>query len=127
MAMLSGSFGILAAMLASIGLYGVTSYMVARRRNEIGIRIALGAARSNVMNMILRETAVLLAVGLAIGIVLTLAASRAAASMLYGLKPHDPMTILIAIAALAAVSLLAAYVPARHAASVDPMTALREE
>ena len=127
LATLSGLFGGLAALLASVGLYGVTSYMVARRRNEIGIRIALGASRSNVMNMILCETGLLLAAGLAAGIVLALAASRAAASMLFGLKPHDPATLLLAIVLLSVISQPAAFLPARHAASVNPVTALREE
>jgi predicted permease len=127
MAMLSGFFGFLAAMLATIGLYGVMSYMVARRQNEIGIRMALGADGRQVVRIILREAAMLLVIGLGIGTLLALAAASAAASMLFGLKPHDPATLLLAVATLAAVAVAASYVPARRAAKLDPMVALRDE
>ena len=93
MATLSGFFGFLAVVLATIGLYGVISYTVARRTNEIGIRVALGAQRSDVVGMIMREAGTMLLIGLAVGAVLTLVLARAAASMLYGLKPHDPVTL----------------------------------
>ena len=93
MATLSGFFGFLAVVLATIGLYGVISYTVARRTNEIGIRVALGAQRGDVVGMIMREAGTMLLIGLAVGAVLTLALARAAASMLYGLKPHDPVTL----------------------------------
>jgi predicted permease len=127
MATLSGFFGLLAGLLATIGLYGVISYMVARRRTEIGIRMALGAERSNVTRMILGEAAILTGMGLGAGIVLALALGRAASSMLYELRPHDPLTMAAAVAALATVAFGASYLPAWRAAQLDPMTALREE
>lgn len=127
MATLAGFFGILAAILATVGLYGVMSYMVARRRSEIGIRLALGADRINVLSMVMREAGGLLAIGMAIGVVIAAIAARAASSLLYGLQPHDPMTILLALAALAAVALPASFLPARRASLIEPMAALREE
>jgi putative ABC transport system permease protein len=127
MATLSGFFGFLAALLATVGLYGVISYTVARRTNEIGIRMALGAQKGSVMGMIMREAGLLLAMGIAIGAVLSLAAARAATSLLFGLKPHDPVTILLATVALAAVAAIASFLPARRASRLDPMVALREE
>jgi putative ABC transport system permease protein len=127
MATLSGFFGLLAATLATIGLYGVISYMVARRRNEIGIRIALGADRWKVLGLVLGEAGKLVAIGLVIGIALAVAAAQAAASMLYGLKPHDPLTILLAVLLLALVAVPASFLPARRASRLEPMIALREE
>ena len=127
MATLSGFFGVLAALLATIGLYGVISYMVARRTNEIGIRMALGADRRDVMKMILREGGLLLVFGVATGTVLALAAATVARSMLFGLQPYDPATLGTAIVLLAAVTLAASYLPARRAAKLDPMAALRDE
>jgi len=127
MATLSSFFGLLAGMLASIGLYGVLSYMVARRRNEIGIRIALGADRRAITKMILAEAGLLLALGLLLGTGLALLATRAAGALLFGLEPHDPATIVMAVAALATVALVASYLPARRAAGLEPMAALREE
>ena len=127
MATLAGSFGFLAAVLATLGLYGVIAYMVARRRNEIGVRIALGADRGRVVRLVLREAALLLAVGLAIGTGLALWAGRAASAMLFGLKAYDPATFAGAIALLALVALLASYGPARRASRLEPMQALREE
>jgi ABC-type antimicrobial peptide transport system permease subunit len=127
MATLSGFFGLLAGVLAAVGLYGVVSYMVARRRNEIGIRIALGARRGQVVALIFRESALLLAIGLVTGAILTLAAGKIAASLLFGLKPYDPMTILLAMGTLAAIAAAATYLPAQRAAQLDPMAALREE
>jgi putative ABC transport system permease protein len=127
MATLSGFFGLLAALLATIGLYGVMSYMVARRRNEIGIRLALGAARGAVIRMVLREALVLLVLGLAAGSVLALAAAQTAGSLLFGLKPRDPATFVFSIVLLAAVAALASLLPARRAANLDPTVALREE
>lgn len=127
MASLSGFFGFLAGLLATIGLYGVISYMVARRRNEIGIRMALGADRGRVLALIMREAGILLAVGLLIGTGLALASTRAAASLLYGLKPHDPLTIGIAALSLATVSIAASYLPAFRATHIHPTEALREE
>ena len=127
MATLSGFFGFLAIVLATIGLYGVISYTVARRTNEIGIRMALGAQRRDVVGMILREAGAMLLTGLAVGAVLTLIVARAAASMLYGLKPHDPVTLTLAVVALTIVAAVASFLPAHRAAGLDPMAALREE
>ena len=127
MAMLAGFFGFLAAVLATIGLYGVMSYMVARRQNEIGIRMALGADRVGVMRLVLGEAATLLAIGLAVGTALSLAAGIAARSMLFGLQPYDPLTLTMALALLAGVTLAASYLPALRAAKLDPMSALRDE
>ncbi len=127
MAVLSGLFGGLAVVLATVGLYGVISYTVARRTNEIGIRIALGAGRNNVMGLILRETGILLMVGLGAGVVIALVAGRAAATLLFGLQANDPLTFVAAGSVLVLVALIASYVPARRAARVDPMVALRHE
>jgi putative ABC transport system permease protein len=127
MATLSGLFGGLAALIAMIGLYGVMSYWVARRRHEIGIRMALGADRREVVGMVMREAAVLLAAGLAVGVVSALAAARAASTLLFGLKPHDPSTVLMAVAFLSGVAAVASYLPARRAVRVEPVTALRDE
>ncbi len=127
MATLSGFFGFLAAILASVGLYGVISYMVARRRNEIGIRIALGANRLNVMNLVLREAGILLVGGLIIGTALAIALARTASSLLYGLQPSDPWTVGLADALLAGVALIATLLPALRASRLEPMAALREE
>jgi predicted permease len=126
-ATLSGFFGALAALLAAAGLYGVISYAAARRTNEIGVRMALGASRSNVFGMILGEAAVLTAIGIAIGVGLAIAGAKAVQSLLFGLRPSDPMTLLAAVVALAAVAFAASYFPARRAAKLDPMVALREE
>jgi putative ABC transport system permease protein len=127
MATLSGFFGFLAAVLATVGLYGVISYMVARRRNEIGIRIALGANRTNIMKIVVKEAGILLAAGLVIGTALAIVTAQTASSLLYGLRPTDPASIAFAIALLAAVALVASFLPALRASRVEPMVALREE
>jgi putative ABC transport system permease protein len=127
MATLSGFFGLLAGLLATIGLYGVMSYMVARRRREIGIRMALGADRPAVVAMVMREAALLLGVGLALGTVLASMAARAARALLFGLGPGDPNTLVMAVLALAGVAALASYLPAKRAAGVEPTLALREQ
>jgi predicted permease len=127
MATLSGFFAALATILAIIGLYGVMSYMVARRRGEIGIRMALGADAANVSKMILREAGFLLAIGLVVGTALAVAASTAASSLLFGLKPRDPATLAIGVGALAIAAFGASYLPAKRAAQLDPVQALREE
>jgi len=127
LALLSSFFGILAAILAAVGLYGVMAYMVARRTNEIGIRMALGAAPLKMLEMVLGEAGKLCAVGVAVGTVITLAVGRWAASLLFGLKPYDPAMIAMACLGLAAVSVLASTIPARRAAKLQPMIALREE
>ena len=127
LAMLSGFFGALAGLLAIVGLYGVMSYIMARRRNEIGIRIALGATRGQVISMAMREAGRLLLIGLAAGAFLSLALARSAQSLLFGLKAHDPLTLLSSVLVLAVIAALASFIPARRAAKVDPMVALRYE
>ncbi|WP_238325779.1 ABC transporter permease [Bryobacter aggregatus] len=127
MATLSAGFGFLAVLLATLGLYGVISYMVAQRRNEIGIRIALGADRSNVIRLILREALFLLGCGLAMGNILALFAGKAAATLLFGLEPHDVVSLMAASLLLALIALLASYLPAKKAADGNPMAALRNE
>jgi putative ABC transport system permease protein len=127
MATLSGFFGALAVVLAMIGLYGVMSYTVTQRTSEIGIRMALGARRSDVTSMILRKACELLAVGLAVGMGLSLAAGSAASALLFGLKPRDPKLLAMAVAVLAAAALAASYLPARRAAALDPSASLRDE
>jgi len=127
MAVLSGFFGALASLLAMIGLYGVVSYIVAARKNEIGIRMALGASRGSVIGIIVRQTLMLLGVGVGAGLVLSLAAARGANSLLYGLEANDPLTLFSAAGFLAAVALAASYIPAYRASRVDPMNALRYE
>ncbi|MCU1326577.1 MAG: permease [Bryobacterales bacterium] len=126
-ARLSGGFGVLALLLACIGLYGVLSYGVAQRTNEIGIRMALGAEQGRVVRMVLRETSVLLFIGLVVGIPASLACARLVQSRLYGLKAADPLTLATAIGILGAVAVFAGYLPARRASKVDPLVALRYE
>jgi putative ABC transport system permease protein len=127
MAILAGAFGFLAAMLATLGLYGVIAYMVARRRNEIGVRVAMGADRGSVVRLVLREAVMLLCVGLTVGTGLALWAGQAAGALLFGLKPYDPTTLALAVLLLAAVALLASYLPALRASRLEPMSALRED
>ena len=127
MAGLSGFFGMLAALLATIGLYGVIAYVVAGRRKEIGIRMALGASRGQVIGQILRQAAILVAIGLGIGVIGSLALARTARSLLFGLEPYDPATLVLAASLLAVVALLGSYLPARRASRFDPMAALRYE
>jgi len=124
---LSAVFGVLASLLACIGLYGVMSYDVARRTREIGIRVALGAQGSDVVRLVMRETLLMILFGLAIGLGVAVAASHLIASLLFGLSPNDPLTIGLAASILAAVALLAGYLPASRAARVEPMVALRHE
>jgi ABC-type antimicrobial peptide transport system permease subunit len=127
MATLSGAFGILAVILATVGLYGVISYLVTRRRNEIGIRIALGADHGRVILLVLQEAALLLGAGVAAGVILSIWAGTAAATLLYGLKPYDVVSLVGASLLLAGIALAASYVPARRAAALEPMVALRDE
>jgi predicted permease len=127
MAGLSIAFSALAALLAAIGLYGVMSYMVTRRSSEFGIRLAMGASRADVLRIVIREASVLLSVGLVIGALLGVGAARAAQSLLFGLNPSDPATIASAIALLATIGVVAAYLPARRASRVDPAVVLRSE
>ena len=126
-AQVSTGFGALALLVACVGLYGILAYSVARRTREIGLRLALGATRAGVLWMVLRESLALVGLGFAIGIPAALAASRLIRTMLYGLTPTNPATIGAAFLILLATSTAAAYIPARRAASVDPMTALRHE
>jgi predicted permease len=127
MALLSGFFGAVAALLAMVGLYGVISYIVAMRRNEIGIRMALGASRGSVIRIIVRQTLTLLGVGVSSGLVLSMAAARGANSLLYGMQANDPLTLLSAAGFLSAVAVAASYIPAYRASRVEPMNALRYE
>jgi len=127
MATLSGFFGFLAALLAAIGLYGVISYMVVQRTKEIGIRMSIGAERINVLTLILREAGLLTVAGLLIGAGLALASAQAAKSLLYGLKPRDPLTLGIVVVVLSAVAAFASFWPAHRASKLDPLTALRYE
>jgi hypothetical protein len=127
MAMLSGFFGVLAALLVVVGLYGVLSYFITRRRNEIGIRIALGAKRKQVIALVMRDTAAMLLTGIVIGTALALLAGRAATAMLFGLKPYDLATLGFAIALLAVIGILASLLPAVEASNLDPVAALRAE
>jgi predicted permease len=120
-------FGGLALFLACIGLYGVTAQSVTRRTNEIGVRMALGAGRRDILGMILRETGLLLGASLALGLPLSYAASRAIASQLFGLGPGDISSFLVALAILATVMVLAGFLPALRATRVDPVVALRYE
>ena len=126
-ATLSGFFGVLALLLACVGLYGVMSYGVARRTNEIGIRMALGATTLRITRMVMRETMWVVVIGVVIGLSAAVASTRLIKSMLFGLAPTDPLTISVAALLLIAVAALAGYIPARRAARVDPMIALRYE
>ncbi|HSF23866.1 MAG TPA: ABC transporter permease [Blastocatellia bacterium] len=126
-ATLSSFFGVLALLLACIGLYGVMSYGVARRTNEIGIRMALGASAPRVTRMVMRETMVVVLIGIALGLGGAVATTRLISAMLFGLAPTDPVTISFAILLMVGVAALAGYLPARRAAKVDPMIALRYE
>ena len=114
-------------LIATIGLYGVMSYMVSKRRVEIGIRMALGADPATVVRMVLRESLMLLSIGVVIGTALALFASRWAASLLFELKPWDPVSVTVAVALLGTVSLLAAWIPARRASRLAPTIALRAD
>jgi predicted permease len=123
---LSGFFGGLALLLAGLGLYGVTSYAVARRRAELGIRMALGAAPASVMRLVLARVSALVAAGVAVGAALALAAARLVTTLLYGLEPRDPATLVGAVVTLAAVGALAGWLPAYRASRIDPAEVLRE-
>jgi predicted permease len=120
-------FGALALTLACIGLFGLMSYGVSRRTNEIGIRLALGAGRPRVIRMVLGESLVLVGAGIGVGLAAAFAAGRFVASVLFGLAPTDPATMAVTIVLIVAVGVLAAYAPARRAARVDPMVALRAD
>jgi ABC-type antimicrobial peptide transport system permease subunit len=127
MATLSTVFGSLATLLAAMGLYGVMAYMVARRTQEIGIRMALGAGRGSVLWLVMREVLLLAAIGLAIGLLSAWGLTRLVEAQLFGIKPFDLRTMLLATAGIASVAMLAGYLPARRASGIDPMRALRFE
>jgi len=126
-AQLTELFGLLALALACVGLYGVTSYTVARRTSEIGIRMALGANRTNVLALVLRGVLVQLGLGLALGIPVSLVAGRFLAAQLYGVKGYDPLILTVAVVVLASCALFAGFIPAHRGSSIDPMRALRTD
>jgi ABC-type antimicrobial peptide transport system permease subunit len=123
---LVAAFAGLALLLASIGIYGLLAYMVGQRSREIGLRIALGAQRVDILKLILGKGFVLAAVGIVTGVLLAAFGATMMASLLYGVRPHDPAVFLAVPSLLLAVAILASYIPARRAAKVDPMIALRE-
>ena len=127
MATLSVFFGLLALLLACIGLYGILAYGVASRTNEIGIRMALGAARRSVFWLILREALLLVIAGVAVGLPMIFAVTRLAATLLFGLTPTDPISLLFAALLMLVVAMVAGYLPSRRATRVDPLVALRYE
>ena len=127
LARLVSLFGGMALLLATVGLYGTMSYALARRTNEIGIRMAVGASRRNVADMVLRETLALVLAGFALGVPAALAGARVIASRLFEVTPADPLTLAFAATALGVVAAVAAFVPASRAARVDPLVALRCE
>jgi ABC-type antimicrobial peptide transport system permease subunit len=126
-ATLSTAFGVLATLLAVIGLYGVVAYTVARRTREIGVRMALGAAQVSVIWLVMQEVLFLVGVGVMIGVAATIALSRYVNSLLYGIGSNDPLSIAAAVALLGIVALAAGYIPALRATRVNPVTALRYE
>jgi ABC-type antimicrobial peptide transport system permease subunit len=126
-AVISGFLGAVALLLASAGLYGLMAYTVSRRTNEIGIRMALGAPKGAVLGMVLRESVLLAAVGVALGLAGSIVLGRLVSNLLYGLTPTDPISLASSAAIMLAVAMAAASIPARRAAHVDPVVALRTE
>jgi len=126
-AKLTSAFGLLALVLACVGLYGIMAYAVVRRTKEIGIRMALGAERRLTLTMVMREVVLLVVAGTAIGVPMAIAATRLVASTLFGISPTDPATLATATVIMLAVAAGAGYLPARCASRVDPMVALRYE
>jgi len=125
-AMLAGFFGALALLLAGLGLYGVTSYAVTRRRTEIGIRMALGAAPGGVVRLVLSRVTLLVGIGVVVGGAVSLWASRFVETLVYGLEPRDPATFTIAAVVLAVVGAVAGWLPAQRASRIDPAEVLRD-
>jgi ABC-type antimicrobial peptide transport system permease subunit len=125
-AMLAGFFGALALLLAALGLYGVTSYAVSRRRTEIGIRMALGAAPSGVVRLVLSRVTLLVGIGILVGAAVSIWALQFVATLLYGLEPRDPVTLAAAAAVLATVGAAAGWLPAHSASRLDPAEVLRD-
>ena len=125
-AVLSASFAGLAALLAALGIYGVLAYVVVQRTREIGIRMALGAGRDDVLKLFLQKGMVLASLGVVAGMVVSASTASLMGSLLYGVRPHDPAVFVIVPVLLFAVAVLASYLPARRATKVDPMIALRE-
>ena len=121
-----GGFAGLAVLLASIGIYGLLAYMVGQRSREIGIRMALGARRADILKLFLRKGVALAGVGIVAGVLFSASTASLMASLLYGVRPHDPAVFLIVPLLLLAVAAVASYLPARRATKVDPMIALRE-
>ena len=126
-AQMTGLFGLLALVLAAVGLYGVTAYAVERRTSEIGVRMALGANRGNVIRLVLRGAFLQILIGLAIGIPISIGCSRLIANQLYQVKGWDPLVLSVSILALGICAFLASIIPAQRAASINPVTALRTE
>ena len=126
-AIVLGSFGVLAIILAAIGIYGVMSYVVAGRTREVGVRIALGAARGNVLFLIMRQGMSLALIGVAFGLLIAFGAAKLLVTVLFGVSPADPLTFAGVSLLLALVAALACYIPARRATRVDPLVALRYE
>ena len=127
LASLSGGFGVLAALLTMVGLYGLVAYAVTRRTAEIGIRMALGATRGDIARLLVGETGLLLAIGAACGIGLAVAGGRFAAALLFRVPPHDPVSLAGAVALLALIAVCASVLPARRATRIDPVVALRAD
>jgi predicted permease len=127
LATLSSGFGLLAAILTLVGLYGVVAYSVARRTNEIGVRMALGADSADILRLVLRETGIMVATGAGIGAILAVLAGRGASTLLFGVPPHDPVLLVSAVCLLSAIAVAASYAPARRATKIQPVAALRVE
>jgi ABC-type antimicrobial peptide transport system permease subunit len=127
LATLAGFFGASALLLAMIGLYGVVNYLIAQRRTEFGVRMALGAVPASILRLVMKDVVVVLAAGLAVGLAAASASVTLLEGTLFGLEPRDPLTMTASVALLSSMVLLAGYIPARRAMRVNPMTALRAE